>query len=332
METTNDMEEQPLKLRRTVVDPEDQIDEYINRFKNSLNSISDDMVKKTITLIYNLMGKLRGDINSGTCIIERSIPITSKIDSMTFKIFEPVTEKTQNSYLDTNTVRFESEILQNEASNIILKKYILEDYNYANVYLIALHEITMQIVCSILKNLSKIDDFNKIIIPKIYKVTKETDGTRTYINIYMEKLIVAIPKETIKDNIVRFYDTFNDIIKDFFQFLGKQGIHHLDTKYQNMFFINYNGSDAVAVIDFGTARVYPVDSIMPGADDGYYSNMNVTDFSNWIDGKSQRSFRTFGGLKTKKRNYIKISKKRGSKRVSSKKRGSKKRGSKRGKY
>ena len=329
METTNDMDGPPLKLQRTIPNPEDQIDEYINRFENSLNSISDDMVKKTINIIYNLMGKLKGDINSGTCIIERDNPITGKIDGMEFTTIEPVTQKTQNSYLDTNTVRFESEILQNEASNVILKKYILEDYNYANVYLIALHEITMQIVCLYLKNSSKIAG---IIIPTIYKVTKETDGTRTNINIYMEKLIVAIPKEIIKENIVRFYNTFNHIITQFFQFLEKHGIHHLDTKYQNVFFINYNGSDAVAVIDFGTARVYPVDAILPGADDGYYANMSESDFSNWIDEKEQRRFPTFGGLKPKKRNYIRMSKKRKSKKRKSKKRKSKKRKSKRGKY
>ena len=327
MEATTDVEGPSLKLHRTINNPEVQIDEYINRFKNSLNSISDDMVKHTIKLIYTLMSNLNRDINLGTCIIERSNIITSEIDGMEFTTIEPVTQKTQNSYLDTIPVHFESQILQNEAGNVILKKYILEDYNYANVYLIALHEITMQIACLYLKNSSKIVDFDQIIIPKIYKVTKETDGTRAYINIYMEKLIVAIPKESIEVNIERLYNSFNNIIIHFFQFLEKHGIHHLDTKYQNVFFINYNGSEAIAVIDFGTARVYPVDADLPGADDGYYSNMSVTDFSNWINGKAQRSFRTFGGLKTKKRNCIKKSKRRKCKRMRSKKRGSK-----RGKY
>ena len=114
----------------------------------------------------------------------------------------------------------------------------------------------------------------------------------------MEKLI-AIPKTSVKDNVQRYYNAFNPIRTDFFLYLETRGIHHLDTKYQNVFFINYNGQDAVAVIDFGTARVYPGDHVLPGADDGFYADMTLTNFSKWIDGRRQTKKRTFGGSKTK---------------------------------
>ena len=304
---TSPFKTSPLKLFPKLsisssVNPEDQIDEYIRRFNMPLKMSTPANIVKTIKLTYGFMNKINNDLKMGTAIIERDDPITSQIDTMDFTAIEPITEKTQNSYLDTNPVHFDTQILQNEANNVILKKYILEHYNYADVYLIALHEITMQSLCSYLKSNANVSSFSQVIIPKIYKVTKETNGTTSFINIYMEKLI-AIPKKTVKTNIQSFYDTFNTIITGFFQFLETRGIHHLDTKYQNVFFINYNRQDAVAVIDFGTARVYPVDHRLPGADDGYYPDMTITDFSNWIAGKTQTRVRTFGGPKTKKKKH-----------------------------
>jgi len=300
---TSPLKTSPLKLlpKLTIsssVNPEDQIDEYIRRFNMPLKmSIPADIVK-TIKLTYGFMNKINNDLKMGTAIIEPDDPITMQIENMEFTTLEPVTEKTQNSYLDTNPLHFETQILQNETNNVILKKYIVEEYNYVDVYLIALHEITLQSLCLFLKSTSNVASFSQIIIPKIYKVTIEIDGTTTYINIYMEKLI-AIPKTSVKYYVQRYYDAFNPLITNFFLYLETHGIYHLDTKYQNVFFINYNGVDAVAVIDFGTARVYPIDHRLPGANDGFYLDMTINDFSKWIDGRRQNRTRTFGGSKTK---------------------------------
>ena len=291
-----------LSISSSSINQDDLIDEYIRRFSISLNKSTPTNIVKTIKLTYGFMNKINNDLKMGTAIIERDDPITRQIDTMEFTTLEPITEKTQNSYLDTNPVHFDTQVLQNETNNVILKKYILEDYNYADVYLIALHEITMQSLCLFLKSNANVGSFSQVIIPKIYKVTKDTNETTTFINIYMEKLI-AVPKETVKTNIQTLYDTFIPIITDFFQFLETRGIHHLDTKYQNVFFINHNGENAVAIIDFGTARVYPVDHRLPGAEDGFYADMTLSNFSNWIAGRRQTRVKTFGGSKTKKRNH-----------------------------
>ena len=211
-----------------------------------------------------------------------------------------------------------STIFQSESTPIIMKQYCLNNYSpnsYTQGFICVLHEICMQYFAYILNNNRELftnempHEDKLIVIPKLYCITLDkitnSAGFDEYdtINIYMQKLtkIKIIPANITSE----FYEKWNELLFDIFTYFTTHNLAHLDTSNKNIYFINIDDTDKIAIIDFGESLF--IDEQLKlhreGQRTGYRtSGRDIAFFNQWINGISDSEsafYRYFGGIKIK---------------------------------
>ena len=172
----------------------------------------------------------------------------------------------------------------------IIKSYTLfnnDEYSttiYIQQYLIVLREICLQIYANYLNKIRKLTrveyGINLVVIPQIYKVTKQANK----ISNYMEKIDI-IPTKV-------FFSKWDKIIKSVFNWFERNNLFHNDTAHRNVYFTIIDKRKKLAIIDFGEAysNVPYFSTIVQGKETGYYRDQDFKHFKAWLNGKYPEEF------------------------------------------